>query len=351
MPFPFATLIPIAGAITREVVQGINNRKARLYNSPANQIKRLREAGLPTAAGSNITGGQQVPTQVSGNFGTEGFNDNLGKSITRQIDRKKLQIHGEELTQKAAEAAIAAGNAKNQLNPNGIFEGTNQGLAAMQALGTQSEALKSAQIVNQFMPSEKYQSLMKGTLEMNKIAQDTKNAVAQHGILLSEGKIKNILANYQENMSLNQLQGLIKDNLGKDLRNAGMDYDNASKRIAYTIELRTMAAQIEMALNAAKASGQNLEAGRLSLLLTQMSMPSTQAYYEIRRGMDDATKAKPNMMNTLLYLGMFTPTQSNYNFGQLIPRFPSGGNNYNRNVPINEVPNLNKWDFDNIRYK
>lgn len=311
--------IPIVGGIASNIIAGINERKARLYNSPKNQVKRLQEAGLPLAAGSNISAGGGVSTKVS-DLGTGGFTQNLGASITRQIDRKKLQIHQQELRQAQYAADLAQGNAKNQLNPVGVFENTNQGLNAAQTLGTQSEALKSAQIINKYMPSEKYQNLMKGTLEMGKIAADTKNAIAQNGILLSEGKIKNILANYQERMSLQQLQQLIKANAGSELRNTQIGLENASKQLALTIEYATMSNQIRMAHNAAKASDNNLEAQRLSLLLTNLSLPSTRSYYMIRREMDNATMAKPNLPNTLLYLGMFQPTNSNYNFSQLIPK-------------------------------
>lgn len=325
-----APAIPIVGGVASNIIAGINERKARLYNSPANQIKRMHEAGLPTAAGSSIQAGGGVSTKVS-SFGTEGLNDNLGKSITRNIDRKKLQIHGEELRSAEAAADLAKGNARNQLNPRGIFEGTNQGLGAMQQIGQQAEALKNAQIVNQYMPLEKNLNLQSGTQAMRLTVQNIRNAATANQIQLEDLNIKKILANYQERMSLNQLAGLIKENAGKDFRNTGLDYDNQIKRVAYTIELSTMAARIEIAKNQALASGQALEAGKLSLMLTNMSLPSTQAYYQIRRGMDDATKAKPNLANTLLYLGMFTPTQSNYNLGQMMPSY-KGGNTYNQHT-------------------
>jgi len=308
--------IPIVGGIASNVIAGINERKARLYNTPANQVKRLQEAGLPLAAGSNITAGGGVSTKVS-DLGTGQATQNLGASITRSIDRKKLEIMQQELRQQQYAADIAEGERNNKLNPRGIFENTNQGLSAEQTIGTQAEALKSAQVINKFMPSEKYQALMKGTLEMGKLSADTQNALAQNKILLSEGKIKAILARYQEGMSLQQLQGLIKSNAGQDLRNTGMGLENASKQVALTIEYATMEDQIKLAHNAAKASDNNLEAQRLSLLLTNLSMPSTMAYYKIRREMDDATMRKPNLANTILYLGMFQPTNSNYNFGQL----------------------------------
>jgi len=334
-----ATLIPIGASIAREIHAGIQRRKERLYNSPANQVKRLREAGLPTAAGSNITGGQVQPATVGGdNYGTTALNDNLGKSITRQIDRKKLQIHGEELTKAAADAAIAAGNAKNMLNPTGIYENTNQGLGAMQAIGVQAEALKGAQIVNKYMPLEKNLNLATGTQAMRLTEQNIRNIATANQIQLQDLNIKKILANYQERMSFQQLQGLIKDNTHRDFRNTGADYDNQIKRLGYTVELATFAARIQMAKNAAELSGNSLEAAKLGLQLTKLSMPSTQAYYEIRRGMDEATKAKPNLANTLLYLGMFQPNTSNYNLGQLGGLIPTirEGNTYNNsylNIP------------------
>lgn len=327
-----ATLIPIAGAVAKEIHAGVQRRKERLYNSPAQQVKRLHEAGLPTAAGSNIGGGVAAPSQVGGdNYGTTELNNNLGKSITRQIDRKKLDIHQQELISAQAKASIDAANARNQLNPYGLFDNTNLGMTHMQTLGTQAEALRNAQIVNKYMPLEKNLGLASGTQAMRLTEQNIRNAATTNQIQLQDLNIKKILSNYQERMSFNQLKGLVAENIGKNLRNTGLDYDNYIKRVAYTVELATMAARIEIAKNQALASGQALEAGKLALMLTNMSLPSTQSYYEIRRGMDEGTKAKPNLANTLLYLGMFTPTQSNYNLGQMMPSF-KGGNTYNQHT-------------------
>jgi len=321
-----APAIPIVGGVVSNVLAGMNERKARLYNSPKNQVRRLQEAGLPLAAGSNITAGGGVSTKVN-DLGTSGLNDNLGKSITRNIDRKKLQIHQQELRQAQYAADIAEGNAKNQLNPVGQFENTNQGLSAAQTLGTQSEALKSAEIVNKYMPLEKTQGLLKGGKEIEQITQNIKNLATANQIQIQDLGIKKIIANYQERMSKAELENLVR-------RNTGLKIENDIKKVARSIEWQTELARITMARNAALASGQSLEAGRLSLLLTNASLPSAQAYYDIRREMDNATKAKPNLANVLLYLGMFTPTQSNYNFGQLMPNIPSGGNTYNTNHNI-----------------
>ena len=62
----------------------------------------MQEAGLPLAAGSNISAGGGVSTKVA-DFGLSGINQNLGASITRDIDRKKLQVMQQEL--RAAKAA------------------------------------------------------------------------------------------------------------------------------------------------------------------------------------------------------------------------------------------------------
>lgn len=103
--------IPIVGGVVSNILSGINERKARLYNSPINQVKRLREAGLPLAAGSNITAGGGVSTKVN-DFGTTGATQNIGASITRQIDRKRVDILGEEIRSAKANADIRSGEAK-----------------------------------------------------------------------------------------------------------------------------------------------------------------------------------------------------------------------------------------------
>jgi len=330
-----STIIPILTSGIKEIHAGIQRRKERLYNSPAEQVKRFREAGLPLASGSQISGGNvQAATISPDNYGTNQLNDNLSKSITRQIDRKKLEIYQAELRSAIAKAALDEGNARNQLNPTGQFEATNQGLGAQQTLGTQSEILKSASIVNQFMPSEKYQALMKQTKEIDLLTQNIKNSEIANQIQIQDLSIKKILAKYQERMSIQELKSLIKQNAIKDLQKSGMGIDNAAKQLALTFEYRIFEDKVKMAKNAALASDNNLEAQRLNLLLTNLSLPSTEAYYKIRRGMDEGTLAKPNLPNTLLYLGMFQPTTSNYNFGQLMPSIPSGGNTYNTNHNI-----------------
>lgn len=323
-----APFVPIVGGIAQNIIGGINERKARLYNSPANQVKRLNEAGLPKAAASNISPGGGVVATSS--LGTEQLNQNLSSSITRQIDRKKLDIMNDEARLKQYEADLAEGNVKNKLNPAGVFEPTNQGISAMQEIQTQAEAVKAAQIVNKWMPVEKFNNVMKTGYEINKIAADTRNSLSQNEIIVAEGKIKNIVASYQARMSLQELMNITE-------RNTGIRQENELKRIAISIEYQTMFAQIMSAQNAAMISGQSLEAAQLSNVLTKLSMPSTEAYYTVRRFVDNIHTNKPNLIKSMIYLGMFQPNTSNYQIGNLIPSMPniSGGKTFNTHNYIN----------------
>lgn len=313
-----ATLIPIGAAVAKEIHAGVQRRKERLYNSPAQQIKRMREAGLPTAAGSNITGGQTQPAIVGGdNYGTNQLNDNLGKSITRQIDRKKIDIAEQELRAAKAAADIATGNAKNTLNPSGVFEPTNQGITAMQGIQQQEQAIKSAEIVNKWMPLEKAQAILKNTKEMAKISADTANSLTQNGILVSEGKIKNILSKYQENMSSAELTNIIR-------RNTGLKNANEISAVQGEIQRMTKIAQIQRAIWDAEMSGKNLEAKQMSLLVQGLETESAKAYYRVRGRVDssyDKGIIEGGIINPrdVIYLNMFSPTASgSMNIGNFI---------------------------------
>lgn len=307
-----APAIPLVGGIASNVIAGINERKARLYNSPKNQVRRLQEAGLPLAAGSNITAGGGVSTKVS-DLGTGGFNDNLGKSITRNIDRKKLEIAQQELRAATVAADLAEGHRKNQLNPAGTFEATNQGTSAMQTIAQQAEAIKGAEIVNKWLPIEKANAVLRNNAEIGKISADTANSIAQHGILVSEGKIKKILAGWQEKMSKAEYTNLIR-------RNTGLTNANEISALQGEILRNTKKAQIYAAQMHAVSAGQNVEANKLGLLIKGLETESAKAYYAIRARADDSYRFNKSGRFTpadLIYLQMFTPTQSSINLGTM----------------------------------
>lgn len=299
---------PIVSGLLQNVISGKNTRKARLYDSPINQVKRLNEAGLPLSAASNISPGGGVTATSSP--GGESVQGNIESSVRTQTQQKQQDLIAQEIRSAKAKADTDEAEAKNKLNPTGQFEPTNMGTGMAQTLAKEGEALKAAQIINKWMPIEKYQGILRTSKEINKISADIANSLAQNNILINEGKIKGIIANYQERMSMNELKNLIA-------RTTGINHDIKLKKIAINVEWNTMLNKIEIAKIAALQANQNLEASKLAMLISNLSIPSRRAYYEIRREMDDATMRKPNIANVLLYLGMFQPENSNYNMSNI----------------------------------
>ena len=304
--------IPIVGGIASNIIAGINERKARLYNTPANQVKRLQEAGLPLAAGSNITAGGGVSTKVS-DLGTGQATQNLGASITRSIDRKKLEIMQQELRQARTAADLAAGEAKNKLNPTGSFEPTNQGANMMNEMVSAAEAAKAAKTVNKWMDIEKAQNVLRSQKETAKIAADTAISLVKNGILLSDAKIKAILAQWQGKMSSAEFTNLIR-------RNTGLKNANEISAIQGEILRMTKMAQVTSAINHAAISGQNVESNQLGLVLKNLETESAKSYYKVRASADASYRGNEWDRFTpadLMYLQLFTPRESSLNLGTM----------------------------------
>lgn len=317
LPALVAAGIPVVSGILQNILSGINTRKARLYDSPINQVARLNQAGLPKAAASNLTPGGGVVATSS--LGGEHVQGEIAKSVSTQVDRKKLELVEQEIRAARAAADLAEGNVKNQLNPTGKFEPTNQGTGAMQELTKEAEAIKGAQIVNKWMPIEKFQNIMKQSKEMDKIAADTKNSIAQNGIILSEGKIKGIIASFQERMSNQELTNIIR-------RNTGLKNANEISKIQGEILRMTKIAQVSKALMEATKAGQDVAANELNLTLQKLETESAKAYYTVRARADNSYSEggiyqafKPR---DLVYLNMFSPKQSGpMNTSQLLQLF------------------------------
>lgn len=100
---PFA--IDAAREIGGNILQGINNRKARKYNSEQEQVRRRLEAGLPIGSG-NISGGVQTPTQVDKG---QSATDYIQKSVSTNLTKKQLDLIEQQVRKATAEADIAEG--------------------------------------------------------------------------------------------------------------------------------------------------------------------------------------------------------------------------------------------------
>lgn len=304
-------MLPIAAEIAQNVVQGINTRKARMYDSPANQIKRYREAGMPMAAASNINGGGGFTTQASIPDPSPSIQANLGAGLKREIDRKQIDLLREQIRSAKAAADLAGGQSQNMLNPQGVFAPTNQGLTMQQEIGRQALANKQAEIVNTYMPSEKNLGLKQMGLNLDKTAQDIKNAGAQYNILVSEGSIKKILAEFQPRMSAGELNNLV-------LRNTGLKTANDIANMSAEIMRRTKEAQITVAINRAIESNQQVQAQQLSLLLQALQNQSAQAYYRVKARYDESFRFFESKAKDFLYLGMFNQQNSTYTPGSIL---------------------------------
>lgn len=295
--------VPIVGGVVSNILGGINERKARLYNSPAEQVKRLQEAGLPKAAASNIQPGGGVA--VTSSMGTENFAGNLNTSITTQVQRKQLEILQQELRTKAAEADIKEGERDNYLNPTGTYTNTNQGLGISQTLAAQANANKQQEIINKWLPIEKQTGIYKQTAEVAHIAQNTKNALIQEGILVQEKALKEIMLKWEDRMSKQRFDLLVKQNTGA--KNA-----NEISSIQAEIMRMTKIAQINVAINNAQLSGNQVEASNLNLLLQGLETESAKAYYHVKAKLDNQYVDRPGGFTPkdLMYLNMFQPKGS-----------------------------------------
>lgn len=306
---------PLVSKLAENVVSGINTRKARLYDHPVNQVKRLNQAGLPKAAGSNLSIGGGV-TQTPG-FGGETVQGNIESSIRTDTQRIQRDIAKQQL-------AVLEDETKNKLNPTGQFTGTNQSTGMAQELATAGEAAKQAQIATKWMGIEKAVGVLHTQKQIDNVAQSTKNAVAQHGILLSEGEIKKILAEYQGRMSAGELTNLVR-------RNTGLSKDNRLKDVVFNVEYQTQLAKIEEAKFRSYMAGQSHDAMVMNNLLLSMETQQAKEWYKIKSRFDDRYSNKlpgiqkiheflgTDMIRDMIYLNMFSPkANSNANFGTLL---------------------------------
>lgn len=95
----------IGGLFNRGGSRGAINRQNE-YNSPLEQVKRLREAGLPMAAMTGAGAGNQSQAQTETGSGiSEGINTYIQTSLQRkQMDLIEAQIRVQDAQEKALQA-------------------------------------------------------------------------------------------------------------------------------------------------------------------------------------------------------------------------------------------------------
>lgn len=158
--------LPIIGGIASSLLQrrwAIRDREAQNeYNSPANQLKLLKEAGLPAvsyfAGGASAQSEQPRTTDVD--LGTK----ELGKYGLNQLEKKQLEILDADARSKNADADLKQAEAKWLLSPyRNMFTGeiTDQTRQeGILAAGMQGKGLGVLQQKQAYDIAKKYQDEM-----------------------------------------------------------------------------------------------------------------------------------------------------------------------------------------------
>lgn len=114
-----ASAIPVVGGVLGGMVSRGQDRRAleRMleYNTPANQLARLREAGLPFAAFSDTAAGNQSQAQPS----TESGLNEIGKFATTRMMQKQMELLEAQINATNADAAkkeVEANSLQTDLN-------------------------------------------------------------------------------------------------------------------------------------------------------------------------------------------------------------------------------------------
>lgn len=125
----------IGGAISRGQALKDDRRnyqrylENREYNEPANQLKRIREAGLPSAA--YFTGGasSQSAPPSGGAYETDNgiaaAGESIGKYMSTRMQRIQVEAMEEDLAIKKNQRKISDLETERMLKPEGVITGSN----------------------------------------------------------------------------------------------------------------------------------------------------------------------------------------------------------------------------------
>lgn len=282
MPLPFAALIPLiaagigaGGAIGGAAIhrgqskQDIANQNA--YNHPAQQLARLREAGLPFAAyAQGQSGNQSALPQASDAGLTQGSQSGISNFITTSTQLKQLELLKAEIRQRNAEADLK--NAERDWLLSGRGE-DKAGTNLTNNLRTQQEFSKAqatgAQLANKIQDAVARNTPTRLMLENTKLISDIEKTLSDKDLIKEhtkgaelENKIKRVLAAYQPSMSNAQLERLLKSNQLLDLNIEGTRLDNALSTIRNRIAAATEFDTIRMTKVGLLSAVQNYEVAK-----------------------------------------------------------------------------------------
>lgn len=247
-PITIAALVSAGGGLIDRFISRGDIAKQNAYNSPTQQVARLKEAGLPMAA---LTGG------VAGNQSQlpegAGFKEAVSKYQSTSMQGKQLEILKAEARLKNAQADESEARRDwllGQVNDTSLDMSnlTNQ-LRTSQNL--QTSQLQGQSFANTISSFAARNASMKTLLENQTAIQNLARGLQGMGLVNKEiegkeldNKIKDVVAQYQPGMSLEQFKHLVKSNNLLDVQIEGSNLDNEMKRIKNFIEEQTKHQQI-----------------------------------------------------------------------------------------------------------
>lgn len=243
------------GLIDRFISRGDIARQ-NAYNSPKEQLSRLREAGLPMAAMTGISAGNQSVIPEQGNF-----KGSIAEGMRTSTQMAQIKILKEEARLKASEADL--NEARRDFLLSGIGEpiaGTNltSNLQGEQIL--QRNQIEGGRIANRISEITARFANQRNLLENTNLVSQIQERLQRSGLIKEEiegrqiqNKISNVIANYQSRMSHSQWVHLLKQNNLLDeqiyqsaLTQEGTSLDNELKRIRNFVEDQTKFSHINM---------------------------------------------------------------------------------------------------------
>lgn len=252
----FTVGAPILGGLAdRLLSQGAINRQNK-YNHPLQQVRRLREAGLPMAAMSGSNTGNQASLPESAQLGGK---IQQGIATSQQLEQIKL-IKAETRSKNAqanrdeAEANWLLRNKGETYQPTNLTDGLEFDLQMKEAQKVGQELGNKIQSViannQQYRTGQENREI---ELRNAKTIEDIKSTIQNRELTGAhiegaelDNRIKKVVAEYQPKMSAAQLEKLYKENglIGEHIK--GAQLDNAIKEIDKYIKDYTKGNQIAL---------------------------------------------------------------------------------------------------------
>lgn len=255
MPLPLAALIPLVTAAFQggsQILGSVLNRRQSLkdieaqnkYNSPVEQLARLREAGLPFAAYSQGQAGNQSATPQTSGEGVKSAGNTLANHIIYSTQLKQLDILKQDERLKKAEVRkteaetdwLLSNAGEDRANTN-----LTRSLKTRQSLEVANE--KGQRLLNKINEIEIRNKPYRQSLENAKLTAEVGSILQNYGLTDQhikgaelDNKIKNVVADYQPGMSQKQFEKLLKENDLLDVTIEGKKTDNAISAIRQRVD-------------------------------------------------------------------------------------------------------------------